>query len=110
MKINSVNDLHEFLTTYFMSQHCPIIDSQNGVLTVKLTEKMDRALMNSPFYWHYIKGTGNQVNPCNYPSLQIQINETKKESGFISEAPGSNKSFNTSSKTRNLLKYSNRST
>jgi len=78
MKINSVNELHEFLTTYFIAQHCPIIDNQNGVLTVKLTEVMDRALMNRPFYWHYIKGTGNQGEPMQLSFITNPDNRDKE--------------------------------
>lgn len=58
-----ITNLHDFLLTYFKSHHCDIISDQDGVVTVQLTEKMDRALMNRPFYWHYIKSIGREGDP-----------------------------------------------
>ncbi len=45
----AINDLHHFLESYFTAHHCSILHNQDGMLTVQLTEKMDRALMNRPF-------------------------------------------------------------
>src|SRR5699024_3657114 len=49
--------------TFFKSNQCELIQNEQGILTVQLTEKMDKALMNRPFYWHYIKSTGSQGEP-----------------------------------------------
>ncbi|MFD2759397.1 YqhG family protein [Lentibacillus juripiscarius] len=59
----AINDLHHFLESYFTAHHCSILHNQDGMLTVQLTEKMDRALMNRPFYWHYIKKMGHPGDP-----------------------------------------------
>lgn len=59
-----------------MAHHCHLINNQDGILTVKLTETMDRALMNRPFYWHYIKGTGNQGEPM---QLSFITNPNKRD-------------------------------
>lgn len=58
-----ITNLHNFLETYFTAHSCQIIDSKDGVLTVQLTEEMDRTLMNRPFYWHYIKSIGQSGEP-----------------------------------------------
>ncbi|WP_010530974.1 YqhG family protein [Lentibacillus jeotgali] len=59
----AINNLHGFLEAYFTAHHCDLMYNNNGVLTVQLTEKMDRALMNRPFYWHYIKKMGHPGDP-----------------------------------------------
>jgi hypothetical protein len=52
-----------FLENYFSSHHCKLLANQDGVMTIQLTEQMDRDLMNRPFYWHYIKSTGCSGQP-----------------------------------------------
>src|SRR5690625_2458499 len=54
---------HSFLYTFFSANDCQIVNHVPGKLTVKLTEKMDQAIMNRPFYWHYMKTTGRRGNP-----------------------------------------------
>jgi hypothetical protein len=61
--LNMAINLNAFLENYFAAHHCDILSNQNGVLTVQLNEKMDRALMNRPFYWHYIKKMGRDGDP-----------------------------------------------
>jgi len=58
-----ITDLHNFLATFFKSQQCELVENNDGLLTVQLTEEMDKALMNRPFYWHYIKSTGHKGQP-----------------------------------------------
>lgn len=53
----------EFLTRFFESNECEVTVLENGVIEVKLTEKIDRAIMNRPFYWHYVKATGQAGVP-----------------------------------------------
>ncbi|SFA71333.1 protein YqhG of unknown function [Lentibacillus halodurans] len=59
----AIRKLHTFLQSYFTAHHCELLHNQEGVLTVQLTEEMDRALMNRPFYWHYIKKMGHPGEP-----------------------------------------------
>src|SRR5699024_338995 len=59
----AISNLHDFLQSYFAAHHCELLHNENGFLTVQLTEKMDRALMNRPFYWHYIKKMGHPGEP-----------------------------------------------
>lgn len=71
-----ITNLHRFLHTYFKSHQCEIISDQDGVMTVKLTEEMDKALMNRPFYWHYIKSLGQEGEPM---KLTLITNPNKRE-------------------------------
>lgn len=59
-----ITNLHDFLAKYFSAHQCEIIDNQDGILTVQLNEQMDQTLMNRPFYWHYIKSSGNIGEPA----------------------------------------------
>lgn len=59
----AIENLHRFLENYFTAHHCQQKNNKDGVLTVQLTETMDRALMNRPFYWHYIKKIGQKGEP-----------------------------------------------
>lgn len=61
--LDMVTNLNSFLEDYFTAHHCEVISNNNGVLKVQLNEKMDRALMNRPFYWHYIKQMGREGDP-----------------------------------------------
>lgn len=53
----AIENLHNFLSSYFEANQCDIILDEDGKLSVQLTEKMDELLMNRPFYWHYIRNT-----------------------------------------------------
>lgn len=59
----AIENLNEFLAGYFRAHHCQLLSNKNGILQVQLTEEMDRALMNRPFYWHYIKKMGREGEP-----------------------------------------------
>lgn len=58
-----ITNIHSFLIDFFTTHDCQIINNNDGVITLQLTEEMDKALMNRPFYWHYIKSTGNMGEP-----------------------------------------------
>lgn len=58
-----ITNLNVFLERYFSSHHCELTANHDGIMTVQLTEQMDRALMNRPFYWHYVKSTGHNGQP-----------------------------------------------
>lgn len=59
----AIHDLNEFIIRFFTAHHCEILDQQEGTVTIQLTEDMDKALMNRPFYWHYIKKIGQVGEP-----------------------------------------------
>lgn len=58
MKHNVLN-VQPLFTTFFKSNHCSVKEDR-ALLHVKLTKEMDKALMNRPFYWHYVEAT-NQI-------------------------------------------------
>jgi len=72
----AINDLDTFLSNYFTAHHCEVSSDGNGMLGVKLTEEMDKALMNRPFYWHYIKKMGRPGDPM---QLKINVNPERNE-------------------------------
>jgi hypothetical protein len=72
-------NLNSFLEDYFTAHHCEILSNQDGVLKVQLNEKMDRALMNRPFYWHYIKKMGREGDPM--PLTLITNQDSLEEQG-----------------------------
>lgn len=55
--------LAKFITNFFALNHCKVSTKDEGIVHVQLTEAMDRALMNRPFYWHYMNSTGQQGQP-----------------------------------------------
>lgn len=58
-----ITNIQHFLETFFHMSQCKIINKSQGTLTVQLTEEMDQMLMNRPFYWHFIKSTGQKGEP-----------------------------------------------
>ncbi len=71
-----ISNIHDFLQRFFLAHQCEIINNQDGILTVQLNEKMDQALMNRPFYWHYIKSSGQIGEPA---TLTFITNPNKRE-------------------------------
>jgi len=72
----AITDLNHFLDRYFIGHGCDILKHQDGVLTVQLNEKMDKLLMNRPFYWHYMKSLGRRGEPM---QLTLITNPDKKD-------------------------------
>src|SRR5699024_6530482 len=66
----------QFLVRYFTAHDCQLLHNENGVLTVQLTEAMDKVLMNRPFYWHYIKKIGYEGDPM---QLTLITNPDKQD-------------------------------
>src|SRR5690625_2757442 len=65
VKKNMDNSLpiEPFLEQFFTANHCQINKKEKGVMSVKLTIDMDKALMNRPFYWQYVEATGSVGEP-----------------------------------------------
>ncbi|WP_053219222.1 YqhG family protein [Virgibacillus senegalensis] len=59
----AIENLHNFITEYFLANQCELLENENGKVTIQLTDKMDELIMNRPFYWHYIKQIGQQGQP-----------------------------------------------
>ncbi|MGN1400703.1 MAG: YqhG family protein [Bacillus sp. (in: firmicutes)] len=58
------SDIQQFLRRYFSANHCEILEDHPAYLSIQLTNEMDKALMNRPFYWHYLEKTGGEPNPA----------------------------------------------
>ncbi|WP_099301272.1 YqhG family protein [Bacillus sp. Marseille-P3800] len=56
-------DIHQYLKRYFLAHDSSIVEESPAHLTVKLSIKLDKALMNRPFYWHYQEKIGSAPNP-----------------------------------------------
>ncbi|MFZ3577890.1 YqhG family protein [Virgibacillus sp. DJP39] len=72
----AIENLNAFLYDYFDAHNCQILNNQNGVLQVKLTEEIDKVLMNRPFYWHYIKNMGREGDTA---TLNLITNPDKRD-------------------------------
>lgn len=72
----AIKNLNTFLADYFTAHHCEILNNRDGVLQVKLTEEIDKTLMNRPFYWHYIKKMGRDGDTT---TLNLITNPEKQE-------------------------------
>lgn len=72
----AITNLNHFLQDYFRYHKCDILENNDGVLKIQLTEEMDQALMNRPFYWHYIKKMGQKGDPL---SLTLITNPNKQD-------------------------------
>ncbi|WP_156290811.1 YqhG family protein [Oceanobacillus salinisoli] len=72
----AIANLENFLQNYFIFHRCEILENEDGLLKIQLTEEMDRALMNRPFYWHYIKKIGQKGEPM---QLTLITNPEKRE-------------------------------
>src|SRR5699024_12102649 len=72
------NFIHDFLETFFRENNCHV-DSMEGKLVVGLTEEMDKALMNRPFYWNYMETMNQKGKPMKLTFLTK--NENRDEEG-----------------------------
>lgn len=68
-------EIHQFLINFFSKRQAEIIRDDEGLLEVKLTEKLDQQLMNRPFYWQYVKKLGYEGEPM---TVTFISNESKK--------------------------------
>lgn len=57
-------EIRRFLKHFFAVNGCEIVEETDQSVTVQLTEEMDRAIMNRPFYWQYIESTGGTGAPA----------------------------------------------
>ncbi|MGM8214101.1 YqhG family protein [Bacillaceae bacterium W0354] len=69
-------EIHQFLYQFFTKRQATVINNEQGLLTVKLTEQLDQQLMNRPFYWQYVKKLGYQGDPM---TVTFISDEQKKE-------------------------------
>ncbi|WP_430785302.1 YqhG family protein [Virgibacillus flavescens] len=72
----AIENLNSFLQDYFTAHNCQIQLNKEGVLQVKLTEEIDKSLMNRPFYWHYMNKMGREGETT---TLTLITNPNKRE-------------------------------
>jgi|SRR5690625_3539746 len=78
----AITNLKQFLSDFFTAHQCQVTSNQSGILSIQLSETMDRALMNRPFYWHYIKKMG-QVGEPQILTLITQHEKRNEQGEFI---------------------------
>ncbi|WAA11442.1 YqhG family protein [Fervidibacillus halotolerans] len=74
-------EIRQFLKRFFDATQCKTVQDDGNAFTVQLTVDMDKALMNRPFYWHYIEKTRGTPNPQKITFLTdfSNSNESKGE-------------------------------
>lgn len=97
-------EIHNFLLQYFQANDCPILENKPGYITVQLTIKLDKELMNRPFYWHYLEKTGGIPNPM---KLTLITNHHAAPDHLKGESIhfGSPRLHQIFASTKNLAKY-----
>lgn len=79
MIYNNKLDIIPFLYRFFQANQCPILFVDETNIQVQLTIEMDKALMNRPFYWHYIAATNQLGEPKQLLLTTEQVESTEKE-------------------------------
>lgn len=74
-------EIHDYLIKYFQANGGDLIEDTPTYLTVKLTVELDKALMNRPFYWHYLEKTGGVPNPATLTLITDPNNVPKSIKG-----------------------------
>lgn len=57
-------EMHQFITTFFTEMDCPILTNNESYIVVQLTNEIDEQIMNRPYYWQYIRSTGETPSPA----------------------------------------------
>lgn len=87
-------DIEKFLTSFFTQHGCTIEKKEPGLLDVQLTKQLDQAIMNRPFYWHYMTATGKKGEPMKL-TYCYQKEKISKETEWIHfGTPNMNQIFN----------------
>ncbi|MCR6096695.1 hypothetical protein HXA31_05175 [Salipaludibacillus agaradhaerens] len=76
-------EIHSFLTHFFNENQCDITLLSPKTFQVQLTKEMDKALMNRPFYWHYVEKTGAEPQPATLTLKTAYEDEEKQQAEFI---------------------------
>jgi len=56
-------EIQGFLKDFFAEYQCPVANLTPSSFEVQLTAEMDKAIMNRPFYWHYIEKMNGVSSP-----------------------------------------------
>ncbi|KAB8128451.1 hypothetical protein F9U64_16090 [Gracilibacillus oryzae] len=71
-----IDNLYFFLDQFFTDNGCHVTKPEENELVVQLTRELDIALMNRPFYWHYMDKIGQQGMPM---SLHLHTGESHND-------------------------------
>ncbi len=80
-KVDAIR-VHHFAERYFSANDCQIIERSPHHLKVKLSVKVDKELINRPFYWMYVEKMNLQPNPA---TLNLISKPEKAPDGFNGE-------------------------
>ncbi|WP_173916164.1 YqhG family protein [Halobacillus sp. Marseille-Q1614] len=69
------NPHYEFTKEFFSINGCTLEERNGKFLKVQLTQEMDEALMNRPFYWHYIKKMNRAGDPMSLSFKDISLGD-----------------------------------
>ncbi len=71
-----IEHLNTFIIEFFESQGCEVKVVEEHLIDIKLNKELDIALMNRPFYWHYMDKLGKQGEPM---SLYLYTGDKRDE-------------------------------
>lgn len=71
-------NIEVFLEDFFTAHDCQV-NKENKYLTVQLTKEMDQAIMNRPFYWHFMKQTKQEGVPY---TLYLTTDSSNQKDGY----------------------------
>lgn len=74
-------EIHDYVKRFFVENDSTILEESPGHLHVQLSIEMDKALMNRPFYWHYIEKIGGVPNPMQLTLITDRENVPPKTKG-----------------------------
>src|SRR5690625_3630455 len=99
-----ITNLHDFLQKYFLIHQCEMITNQEVILSIQLNEQMDKALMNRPFYWHYMKSSGQTGEPASLTFITKPAKREHQGEWIHFGSPRLQQVFNHLKKTNNHIK------
>ncbi len=74
-----LENINHFLESFFSLYDCPIDRPEKNLFSIQLNRELDEALMNRPFYWHYMDKLGQQGAPM---TLKLNTDPESEEKGF----------------------------
>ncbi|WP_082233855.1 YqhG family protein [Halobacillus massiliensis] len=72
------NPHYEFTKEFFTINGCTIEERDDKFIKVQLTQELDEALMNRPFYWHYIKKMNRSGDPMSLSFKDIRLGDEEE--------------------------------
>ncbi|UCZ54579.1 YqhG family protein [Bacillus shivajii] len=70
----NTEQIHSYVKQFFVENESEILEESPSYLHIQLSIDMDKALMNRPFYWHYLEKMGGVPNPMKLTLITDQNN------------------------------------